>query len=316
VRDRWWKWTAVAAAVTTICCGAVATASAAGEPDTGAFNAFALKASNGYKLLVLASSKRGYRHGEVLILVTGKAATVSYLAPATVTDTKVEADLGGLGRIALEFVPSGSEGVDHPVCDRSQRVPYEKGSYVGTFEFHGEEGYTDVSLTEVPFSLHPWIDFICGGVGTGELSGHGLPGARLAARSQQGQEHLAFRAIQNRPGARVYLEASVKEERGPIRIDREVQATSPASAFEFTSDVRFAALRPDAPFSGTGAFHRNAKKANRCTGNLTVDVPGRSNVRLTGDRCQVGLAHARFDREGTFHPDADARLSAPKRSDI
>jgi len=315
VRDRWGKCAVVAAIAIAICCGAAATANAAGEPDTGAFNAFTLKASNGYKMLVLAFSNRGYRHGEVVLLVSRKGRNVSYLAPATVTDSKVEADLGRLGRIALEFAPSSIEGIDHPACDRSQQVPYEKGLYVGTFEFHGEEGYTDASLTEVPFSLHPWIDFVCGGAGTGELSGHGLPGARLTARSKQGQESLAFKAIQNRPGARVYLEASVKEERGPIRIDREVQATSPASALEFTSDVRFAALRPDTPFAGAGIFHRNAEEANRWTGNLTVDFPGRSNVRLTGDRFQAGLAHARFDSEGTFHPDTRLGLFS-KRGEI
>lgn len=269
-------------------------ASAEGEPDTGAFNAFTLKASNGYKMFVLAFSKKGYRNGEVLIRVGRKGQGVSYLVPATVTDTKIDADLGALGRIALEFVPTGVKGVASPVCDRSQRVPYAKGSYAGVFEFRGEEGYAEVTANSIPFSPHPWIDVICGSVTTGEVWGSNLPGARLTVWSRPQGERIFLKAIQNRPGARVHLEAAIEEERGGIQIEREVRQTSPARVFEFAPDLRFAALQPGGPFSGTGTFRRAAARVNRWTGDLEVDFPGRSNVSLAGARLHANLVPARL----------------------
>jgi hypothetical protein len=291
---RWAKLAVVATVALAICCGSAAVASAEGEPDTGAFNAFTVKASNGYRMLVLAGSRKGYRNGEVLILVGRKGRSVSYLAPATVTDTKVEADLGALGQIALQFVPTGVRGVASPVCDSGQRVPYEKGSYAGVFEFHGEEGYAKVTASSIPFSIHPWIDLGCGGPVGGELWGPSLPGARLTVWSRLGATSVFLKAVQNRPGARVHLDAAIEEERGGIQIEREVRQTSPGTVFEFAPDLRFAAFRPSAPFSGTGTFRDGAAQVNRWTGNLALDFPGRSNVSLAGARFRANLVPARL----------------------
>lgn len=272
----------------------VAPASAQGEPDTGAFNAFNLKGSNGYRLMVWAGSEKGYRHGQILVIASRKRQGVTYVAPATVTDTRVEADLGTFGEIDVTFQPSGERGVARPVCDRSQRATYAKGSYVGTIDLHGEEGYTRVRATSVPFTLHPFIDFVCGGSGSGEGVGYGFPGARLRARAKFAEgEVIELQANQNRPGARVKISASTKERRGKVQISREISFTYPAAAFDWAPNLGAATLAPPPPFSGAAHYSRNAKLGNQWTGNLEVDFPGRSNVSLAGARFDPTLVRAR-----------------------
>jgi len=272
---------------------ATAPASALGERDTGGFGAFNLKASNGYSMYAVANSRAGFKHGEIFIWLAGKSDFVSYFAPATVTDTRIEADLGALGSIDLEFQPSGEKGNAAPGCQPNDKVPYDKGSYVGEFEFHGEEGYAEAAATNIPLSLHPFIDFICGGFSIGETFGHGIPGARLTARARLQGRKVSLQVNQNRPGARVKTQVSIDERRGEVLIHREVERTFPASVFHFDPKLRSASLTPPAPFSGSARFHRNAQPANRWTGNLAVDFPGNSDVSLTGAAFESHLLHAR-----------------------
>jgi len=270
-------------------------ASAEGEPDTGAFNSFSLKGSNGYRILVWAGSKKGYRHGEVFVIAYGKQGSVAYSAPATVTDIRVDADLGAIGEIDVTFQPSGEREVEHSVCGHSQRLTYDKGTYVGTIDLRGEEGYTRVRAESVPYNPGPFIDIGCDGSWSGELLGHGLPGARLRARAKFGEgETIELQANQNRPGARVKIGVSTEERRDRVRISREASFTYPAGALDFTPNLRSAALAPPAPFSGSALFRRNATPANRWTGDLEVDLPGRSNVSLAGARFDAGLVHADY----------------------
>lgn len=296
VGRHWRKIVVVALAMAAALVVSAPAASGAGEPDTGGYGAFVLEGSNGYRVIVLANSGRGYRNGEVLILISRKGSFVSYYAPATVTDTRIQADLGALGRIDLEFAPSGSKGTVRSQCDPQDKLTYDKGAYVGAVELHGEEGYTEVSATRVS----PWprffLDFGCSTVGYGEFFGPGLPGARLIARTQTSGGNLALQVNQNRPGARVSLIASTEERRGSIQIDRQVEVTGSAESFSFAPDLGSAVVRPQGPFSGGAVFRRDAKRGARWSGSLKVDFPGRSNVPLTGGRFQVSLRHAHFTK--------------------
>jgi hypothetical protein len=306
VGARWSKFVvAVALAAACTACFA-APANAEGEEDTGGFGAFQLRASNGYRITAWAGSEKEFRHGKVVLLVQGKRNSVFYLAPARVTDTTIQADLGALGTIDLVFQPSGEEGRAAPVCDRSQRLHYGKGDYVGTVDFRGEEGYTRAHAKSVPFSLHPFIDFICPGYSRGEVVGQSFPGARLRARMKTAGDRIELQVNQNRPDARVEISASADESSGEIRIHREIRFVYPASVFDFASDLRKAALRPPAPFSGSSRYVRAAKPAHRWTGSLAVDFPGRSNVPLAGARFDPSLVHARFTEEH-IHYDRPSR---------
>lgn len=202
---------------------AAAGSDAEGEPDTGAFNSFQLKASNGYRVIVWAASEKGYRKGRALILASNKRDVAGYFVPALVTATTVQVDLGDLGAIDVSFRPSGEKGMDHPVCDSRQQVRYEKGTYIGAIDFHGEEGFTEVHAESAHLSLHPFIDSIC--AGSGEGRGAGFPGAALLVRSKSRAERVALQINKNRPGARVHVSVSTDERLGRIAIFREVAAT-------------------------------------------------------------------------------------------
>ena len=314
VGERWGKFAIGVLALVAALATLVPSAGAEGEPDTGAFNAFTLKASNGYKMFVFAGSKRGYRDGEALILVNRRGRSVSYLAPATVTDTRIHAELGALGRIDLEFAPSGSKRTVRSQCDPDTTLTYDEGSYVGSVEFRGEEGYTEVTAARVPFWPRFFVDLGCFSVGYGELLGPGLPGARLTAYKRLEDRRLALQVNQNRPGARVWLTAEIEERQGPIRISRQIETIDPSGSFSFDPQLRSAVLGPQDPFSGSVVFRRRAPRGDRWTGNLEIDFPGRSDVSLSGPGFQTALRHARFTKGVVRTSGSDSAIAKTERN--
>lgn len=65
----------------------------------------------------------------------------------------LRADLGAVGRIDLTLVPSGVKKQARSACEK-RSVSYEGATYEGTFEFHGEEGFTDLSASSRISLLH------------------------------------------------------------------------------------------------------------------------------------------------------------------
>jgi hypothetical protein len=273
-----------------------AAASAAGEEFEGVAGAFTLKASNGYRLLVLASSRHADGRGEVVIFATRRDGGVSYFADATVTETGIEADLGSLGKIDVAYVPTGAKQRLHSPCS-DDAATFEKADYRGTIEFHGEEGYTDAIAFRVPVDNSIWVSILCPGAGSGETRGPGLPGARLAVRPLKGPASaLEFQVMKNRPTARTRIGVSTKERRGGIEIRRSLETLAGPAAFRYDPSLRTATVGPPAPFAGSATFDGDAKPADRWTGNLTVDLPGRSKVPLAGAATRANLVHARWTR--------------------
>jgi hypothetical protein len=261
----------------------------------GAEGAFTLHGSHGYSITVLAYSRRADGRGEALVFVYRKRASVTYAAPATVTDARIEADLSSVGEISVAFVPSGSIAEERSACVKDDFVQFDAGTYQGTIEFHGEEGYTEASAIQVPTEFKPFLDLICFGHGTTETTvfGGDMPGARLRVRSVAPGRHLSVQFNENRPGARMTFEAQTSERHEGIAISRSIQGVTPGGAFAFGDDLRAARLDPPAPFSGAAAFHRNAARRNRWAGSLAIDFPGRSNVPLTGPGFRTTLVPVR-----------------------
>lgn len=290
----------LAVALLALCLLAPASAAAAEEEFEGAFGAFTLKASNGYRVSVLASSRHADGRGELLIFVGAKRSSVLYATKATVTPTAIEADLGELGRIDLEYVPTGVMEKVRSRCDDDVGT-FEKASYRGTFEFRGEEGFTKASATRVPVDNRFLIDLICGGTGFSETRGAGLPGARLRVLPKHGKTSaLDFELRKNRPSARSLLSVQVRERRHGIDISRGIETLAGSAAFDYDPLLRMATVAPPVPFDGSATFDRDARSANRWTGNLTVDLPGRSNVALAGPGLGASLVHARWSKP-VFH---------------
>ncbi len=302
----WSRFVAVALMVAVVCLGSAAAAGAEGEADTGGGGIFLLKASHGYWMLVIASSKAEFKEGEAAVWLLGRHEAAFYSAAATVTDTEIMVDLGSLGRIAVDFKPTG-KGEFVPKCGPRKKIPYEKGFYEGEIEFHGEEGFADVSATRAPSAFPLLIKAFCAGYNIEETIGHGLPGARLTAITRRQRGKISLQVNQNHPGARVEVQAAIAEKRGQVQIERVSEGRYPATTFHFDPLLRSASLRPPTPFSGFALYRRGARPSNRWTGSLAVDLPGRSDVSLTGGRFRVRLVHARQTRE-PFSDERPARL--------
>jgi hypothetical protein len=298
------------AALVTAFLGLGGVARAMGEPDSGAFNEFKLEGSNGYSILVWGYSEKGYRHGGLLLLVSRGGRRVMYQAPAHVTDTRVDADLGNLGEIDVTFQPSGKVGVAHPSCEPKSADKYDEGTYVGKIAFHGEEGYTAVEAERAAFTYRPVIDIGCPYSATTTVFGSDLPGAELEATAREDGGVVGVQVNQDHPGARVTLGAGIVERRGKVRITRGIETAYGAGAFHFAPDLSSASFTPPAPFSGSARYRAQAKTANRWIGNLTVDFPGHSNVTLTGAKFRTHLRHAKLIKE-TFYSERRGRLNFP-----
>lgn len=247
--------------------------------------AFRLEASNGYTLFVIAVSPYRKISGRVEVYAVTKGRGVIYRAPATVTDTSMHADLGDVGTISVTFRRSG-RAVSVVCGDRELR--FDAGSYEGTISFHGEEGFTSVDAATVPGSLD-YVRAICGEDLIDIESGSGRTrGAELFVRNPAlGQEMIVSK---RRPDAAASISAWTREyTSGGIAIRRFAESRIPARDFIYDRRLHTATISPPAPFAGSARFDRGKKAGQRWSGNLTVDLPGRSDVPLTGGPLRAAL---------------------------
>ncbi|MGE0066800.1 MAG: hypothetical protein AB7T48_05545 [Solirubrobacterales bacterium] len=212
----------------------------------------------------------------------------------------IEADLGALGKIDVDYVSTGGREKVRSQCGEDSAV-FSRASYVGAIEFHGEEGYTEVSTERVRIDYSFFIDLVCGGTFELRTWGPDLPGARFLAHARGRTGSLSLELKKNRPRAGTTFGAELAEKRDGISIRRSVGGTVGAGAFLYGPDLRTARLDLPSPFAGRAAFHRNAKRANRWTGNLTVDFPGHSDVPLTGTAFKTSLVHSNWTRSVTHY---------------
>jgi hypothetical protein len=310
------RWGRTASIVLGALACAVALAPPAAATDTendieDALAVFTVKGTHGYSMLVFAAPEvdeavgpGGKRKGTALVALIRKQSSAVYFAPATMTAdfvegrptiTSLQVSLGKQGRLALDFKPSGGRTAARARCRRAPLV-YAAGSYEGAIEFHGEQDFTEVSATSVPQRPEAFLNLICRSRSVSEVSGPRLPGAKLSVEKLElGGASVGLVKLQvnkNRPGAKVHVEAGTLEERGPIEIFRNVEMEAPPNAFAFDRRLRHGRVSLGAPFAGRAVFRRDAKHTKRWTGNLTVDFPGRSDVRLTGRGFDVTLEHA------------------------
>jgi hypothetical protein len=132
----------------------------------------------------------------------------------------------------------------------------------------------------------------CRTFGSLEVGGDDVPGAGLRLHSSRGALKFDLTARKNGPNEVTHLHVGVREERGGISISREISRSFGADAFAYDPLLRTAELTPPPPFSGGASFHRGARPENRLTGALTVDLPGHSNVALTGPGVKATLVAA------------------------
>jgi hypothetical protein len=282
----------LAVAVTAL---AVPSGAAAAKPFGGIF---VLRATHGFKVVGLIGSK-GKDTG-LSLFVERRHEGASYTVHGTRHGEAFDFDLGPLGKVEVGAQPSGSTETVHPKCGKPFTL--EGGAFVGTIEFHGEEGFTEAHAERTPFRLDLLAESICGSFSSGETFGVGEPGARLRARGRGG---ATLQINQNHPGARVRYEAQTVERSGGVRIERTVTGRLAGGAFDFDPTLINASFTPGTPFTGAATyrgFHppRGTHVAHGTwRGDLKLDFPGRAAVPLAGPGFKAAIVPA-IRTESTF----------------
>jgi hypothetical protein len=274
-----------------ICLFLLAAAAAGGSAPAAAESlfppgGFRLPTSNGYSLHALAydGDPRG-DHDGLILFVGRKGEGVTYFVRrhVEVTETTIAADLGRLGSLDLNFVPSGRPTKQHSRCD-PQQVEFDSGFYEGQIEFKGEEGYTEVHASRAPGELRVGLNLLCAGGPAVEGSGGNSPGARLRVRRHLRTGDLVLDVRANSPTRPAYFGASIEERSPGLAVIRGVAATGAIASFDYDVPARSARLAPPLPFEGVARFYKSGERRGRLHGRLTVDFPGRSDVSLSGAR--------------------------------
>ncbi len=261
-------------------------------------------ASNGYSLFV-----DGERPDRVTVSVSRAAlATATYEVPGRVTDSRIEANLGALGRISVGFRPRVLEGgkpIDSERCKGRQRTN-EKGRFVGTVEFHGELDFADASATRVEGNRFRSFRIVCRRQRRARTSAGPLPGAALgrivaAARAPGGTTLFSAltRVPDIKPGATWEFGAFRSETLGRIKVTREVRNASYVGVAESAPGAlpTTATVEPPAPFHGSAAFSQSPGLPAAWSGSLGVELPGTAIVPLTGPAFAAGLCRGSGEAE-------------------
>ncbi len=251
---------------------------------------FRLHASSGYTLSAMAFEDPRTERGWVYLTMRSRHAAVLYLAPAVVGPTSIEADLGAIGRIDIDFVSSGESRTEHSDCD-GKPVLVDTGHYEGTIDLVGEEGYSEVHASSAHGDVKGILNLACSGRLTSEGTGGHSPGARLTVRHRRGLQ-FKFSAMKNSPTRPARFSASVSERRGHLLILRGIEAAGAAGSFDFDVPSGMADVNPPEPFAGEASYFRPSGKTAHWQGDLSVDFPGHADVRLTGAGTRASLIRA------------------------
>lgn len=243
-----------------------------------------LRGSNGYQVEI-----ESFRSGKVTLTAqkeTGFGGFVATYAVKGQSDERgLKADFGQLGRIAV-----------HIRRQRPTRFAVESVRLEGRIEFHGEQGFTSVSLRRARGAVSRTFKRACPGRSSGrqprashaDISSDG--GARetgLVAAELTSNRAVSME-VRSGPfsgGKAIFALVSLEERREGMRIERgtiyssrlgTVSATPPGTG-PLSGNVAL-----PYPFSGTAAFSRDSDSPTSWSGDLAVSMPGAPNVPLTG----------------------------------
>lgn len=227
----------------------------------------------------------------VALTVKGHNASVSYSVRGHASGNRLVGRFGHLGRVSLSFHPrQKAHRVPEPEgnCKSGGKL-VEPGTFVGTLEFEGEQGYTEVHASRLRGTITRNLREICKESGGG---GEGGPPARwtlLRADSKDGSTSFdAFKIESNRHSidASIFSAAIFDFRPHGMTVFRSIQSDGKANTFEIDrahGTVVSATVDPPAPFSGAATYQRHARTSSESwTGSLAGDFPGVGIVTLAG----------------------------------
>lgn len=250
---------------------------------------FSLKADNGYRVTVERTRGR-----VTLYALHGKSffASTSYTVPGKVSPQRIDARFGKFGQVSVrlrtERMHKGK--LEEQCTGKPETVRY--GVFVGTIRFRGEGAYTSVDARRATGRMSSGEKIKC-------VFPNLRPGSEPVARASrqippslvasQGRQRVFAVEVGGGKRRSLFFSAFSQEQRGRMRIFRNVFAEAPLSSFVFASDLSSATVQPPQPFQGEASFQRTPV-GPIWSGTLSVDFPGREGVRLAGPRFEADLA--------------------------
>ncbi len=254
-----------------------------------AMASFSLRGDAGYRITVQRIRGRvtlyAFQGGKSFFAAT------SYTVRGKVSPQRIDARFGKFGRVAVrlktERMRKGK--LEEQCIGKPETIRY--GVFVGTIRFRGEGGYTSVDAQRATGQMSSGTKVKCVFPNLRPNSGTAAQASRQNPPSlvaSQGRQRVF--AVENSGGKRPsrLFSAVSQEQRGRLEIFRDVFAEAPLSSFAFASDLSSATVHPPAPFRGEASFQRTPAGPT-WVGTLSVDFPGRDDVRLSGPRFEASL---------------------------
>ena len=217
--------------------------------------------------------------------------SASYRFPARTTRSGgIRASLGSLGRISLDFQPSGPPKINDEGSGCKGRDPIEQdGRFVGILKFRGERGFTTVKAASIKGTVARSFRQVCRRPLSEGRGGRTRPSVvSLGAYAKGDATKPSFGVYESLShGVREpQFSATLNERRGPIEIARTASTqVADRATFAFSApgtDPVTASVAPPFPFSGSASFERTSDGAPTWAGDLAVELPGIGTAPLTG----------------------------------
>jgi hypothetical protein len=215
-----------------------------------------------------------------LTLRRGPAQVTYFPAGPTISGGITEASLGGLGKVALRFVPRRvtRKRPQKGCTGGADRI--EHGVFVGVFRLRGEGGYTSVSRHAMRGTLTRQPPLSCDLVPTESREPNGT---RVEGTLVHGEDGIGFSAKRLTPQGAAHFYASESERRGKLTIQRTISKDGAAGSVLIDGGLTTATVDPPAPFQGEAHFKAfSGKQSGTWLGPLSVSFPGKPDVRLAG----------------------------------
>lgn len=217
-------------------------------------------------------------------------------------DGALHLEFGDGDRFVAHFVARSAQHLrPSRGCQGAQTV-LEDGAWVGTFEFRGEGGFTQVHAHRArgwiirkpaqtcpkganrPIQLEPEAT-------TEEAKTLGLIAGTTSAATVFHATRREEGSTEAGEGKATFFAQAERRVGGVGIVSSALTFAAPASTFTTPNAVSPGSevmLTPPAPFSGSGTFHLQGPSSASWTGDLAVELPAFGRVPLTGPQIAAG----------------------------
>jgi hypothetical protein len=242
---------------------------------------FRLRGSGGFSISVVASG------GAVSLTARKGDLSASYSVRGVASSKRIKARFPGLGLVSVQFhpfgpahrkaVPPGCKGKDGTV---------QRGRFVGTVEFEGEQGYTTVHAAQAKGKVTVSRKQVCQNTGGEGGSSFRLTALIATARSE-GISVVALRLTRKSRSTVGFagFGATLFESLGRLSIVRSIEASGGINTFttsETGREITSATITPPSPFTGSATYEKQKGSPATWTGTLAGTFLGHGEVSLVG----------------------------------